>query len=117
MREIKWYDCPVCGRKFNQYKFLVKDTEEGISEACIFKNNTYKEHKKILDRKLYNSIPLEKKEQMLNNFKIGMTLGESYQKAGLTQEEGFVVFDMNMGTSHFIHDKPVQLEEGQKNDK
>ncbi len=41
MREIKWYDCPVCGRKFNQYKFLVKDTEEGKSEACIFKNKPF----------------------------------------------------------------------------
>lgn len=91
--KIKWYECPICGTKFNFWQELMGDeSDETIAQRCNFKMDTYAKHKKIIDDKIYASIPLEKKEKFLEGMRNGKTVGESYENAGMTQEEGFVLW-------------------------
>ena len=68
----------------------------GVSGACMLLNDSGLKHIKIKRQQVYDAIPQEKKQAFLNNFWEGKTVRESYEAAGLTQEEGFAVMDLNI---------------------
>ena len=88
-----------------------EETPERIEEICLFKMDTYLKHKKINDDKLYKEIPENKKQLFLDYFRKGKTVGESYELAGMTQEEGFVVLDYNIHKTYYLGSKPLELKE------
>ena len=92
--------CEICGRKVTAEGFLFEKTKP--SSMCIIMNDSGVEHIKIQRKKLYDSIPQEKKQAFLDNFWKGMTVGESYKAADLTQEEGFAVLDENIEQKSYL---------------
>lgn len=91
MKKLKhvWWSCPICNKKIYVPEFIVKETK---INPC----DDFDAHRKITQQKLYDSIPQEKRQRFLDNFHKGMSIGESYKEAGLTQEEGFVILDKNI---------------------
>ena len=100
----------MCDRKYNYYQQMMGDeSEEKIADMCIFKNNTYMEHKRIIDDKIYKSIPEEKKQKFLDCIHECKTVGKSYEEAGLTQEEGFVMMDYSIGKTYYLRREPKKV--------
>ncbi len=102
MRKIKQdvRVCEICGKQVITHEFLFKDM--AISGICILVNKSGIEHIKIKRQQVYDAIPQKKKQAFLDNFRKGNTVGESYKLAGLTQEEGFAIMDLNIEKTYYL---------------
>ncbi len=96
--------CEICGKQVKAHEFLFKGI--AISGICILINNSGMEHIKIKRQQVYDTIPLEDKQSFLDNFRKGKTVGESYILAGLTQEEGFAIMDLNIEKTYYLRQEP-----------
>ncbi len=96
--------CEICGKQVRGHNFLFKDMK--VSGICILTNNSGIEHIKIKRQQVYDAIPQEKKQAFLDNVRKGKTVGESYKLAGLNQEEGFAVMDLNIEKTYYLRQEP-----------
>jgi len=102
MRKLKEaiHVCEICGKPVKAPEFLFENSK--ISEVCTLINDSGMEHIKIRRQQVYNQIPQDKKQAFLDQLWKGKTVGESYEAAGLTQEEGFAVMDLNIEKTHYL---------------
>lgn len=92
--------CEICGRKVLAFDFMFIDNK--VSGLCILKNNSGLDHIKIRRKQVYDAISQKKKQMFLDYFWSGKTVGESYKLAGLNQEEGFAVMDLNIENAPYL---------------
>lgn len=98
------FKCPNCGMNVICARFLIK-SDKDIVGMCGLINNSGIRHIRNDEKTLYASIPQDKRQAFLDNFRNGNNVGKSYELAGLTQEEGFAVLNLNIEKISILRDE------------
>ena len=102
MKNHVWVECPCCKHKYWFNKMWLDEEPERIkNHKKLFCPNS-NEHYKIIREKKFNSLPKEKRQEILDLIREGLTIGEVRKKVNLDLDTVCIVITKNIESAHYL---------------
>jgi len=110
MRKVKnhtWVECPYCKHHYWLNDIWLDETQERIEhhKKMFCKNTTG--HIKILQDERFNSISIEKRQEILDLMRTGITVGEVSKLLEINSDVTAEVICRNIRTASFLRSESV----------
>ena len=107
MRKIRnhtWVECPYCKHHYWLHDYLLKeDSEKNKKDWCS--NSTG--HIEILKEERFNSVTVEKRQEILDLMRIGITVGHVSWLLELDSSVVAEVICRNIKSAHFLRSESL----------